>query len=201
MSPKWKDNQPLTALTGRCLSEKVSLPLLHHRLFRMAELYPRPFHFVKKNFWTPSAASAAPLFYNSHRRLLSPPFEPLCREWYNTFILSCKVIILCMVNIMQNPYRRREVYFLAKGADSPFPENQEKECGICMSIKTRKIGIIGAGNVGSHLALQFAVQGLADEVVFYDTNMDKAIGESLDLLDAVSYQPHHLRPMQAPWTI
>lgn len=60
-----------------------------------------------------------------------------------------------------------------------------------MSIKTRKIGIIGAGNVGSHLALQFAVQGLADEVVFYDTNMDKAIGESLDLLDAVSYQPHH----------
>lgn len=60
-----------------------------------------------------------------------------------------------------------------------------------MSIKTRKIGIIGAGNVGSHLALQFAVQGLADEVVFYDTNNDKAIGESLDLLDAVSYQPHH----------
>ena len=51
MSPKWKDNQPLTALTGRCLSEKVSLPLLHHRLFRMAELYPRPFHFVKKKFF------------------------------------------------------------------------------------------------------------------------------------------------------
>lgn len=51
MSPKWKDNQPLTALTGRCLSEKVLLPLLHHRLFRMAELYPRPFHFVKKKFF------------------------------------------------------------------------------------------------------------------------------------------------------
>ena len=60
-----------------------------------------------------------------------------------------------------------------------------------MAIKTRKIGIIGAGNVGSHLALQFAVQGLADEVVFYDINNDKAHGESLDLLDAVSYQPHH----------
>ena len=50
----------------------------------------------------------------SHRRLPSLPFEPLCREWYNTCILSCKVIILCMVNIMQNPYRRREVYFLEK---------------------------------------------------------------------------------------
>lgn len=60
-----------------------------------------------------------------------------------------------------------------------------------MAIKTRKIGIIGAGNVGSHLALQFAVQGLADEVVLYDINQDKAEGEALDLLDAVSYQPHH----------
>lgn len=60
-----------------------------------------------------------------------------------------------------------------------------------MAIKTRKVGIIGAGNVGSHLGLQLAVQGLADEVVFYDVNNDKAIGESLDLMDAVSYQPHH----------
>ena len=60
-----------------------------------------------------------------------------------------------------------------------------------MAIKTRKIGIIGAGNVGSHLALQFAIQGLADEVVFYDINHDKAMGEALDLSDAVSYQPHH----------
>ena len=60
-----------------------------------------------------------------------------------------------------------------------------------MAIKTRKVGIIGAGNVGSHLGLQLAVQGLADEVVFYDVNNDKAKGESLDLMDAVSYQPHH----------
>lgn len=60
-----------------------------------------------------------------------------------------------------------------------------------MAIKTRKVGIIGAGNVGSHLGLQLAVQGLADEVAFYDVNNDKAMGESLDLMDAVSYQPHH----------
>ena len=60
-----------------------------------------------------------------------------------------------------------------------------------MAIKTRKVGIIGAGNVGSLLGLQLAVQGLADEVVFYDVNNDKAMGESLDLMDAVSYQPHH----------
>ncbi len=60
-----------------------------------------------------------------------------------------------------------------------------------MAIKTRKVGIIGAGNVGSHLGLQLAIQGLADEVVFYDVNPEKAMGESMDLMDAVSYQPHH----------
>lgn len=60
-----------------------------------------------------------------------------------------------------------------------------------MAIKTRKIGIIGAGNVGSHLALQFAVQGLCDEVVFYDIKNEKAKGEAFDLMDANSYQPHH----------
>lgn len=59
-----------------------------------------------------------------------------------------------------------------------------------MGIKTRKIGIIGAGNVGSHLALQFAVQGLADEVVFYDIKNSKAEGEAMDLVDANSYQPN-----------
>ena len=72
MSPKWKDNQPLTALTGRCLSEKVSLPLLHHRLFRMAELYPRPFHFVKKKF------------FGHHLRRQPRPFFKICGEAVTT---------------------------------------------------------------------------------------------------------------------
>ncbi len=35
-----------------------------------------------------------------------------------------------------------------------------------MAIKTRKVGIIGAGNVGSHVGLQLAVQSLCDEMVF-----------------------------------
>ena len=43
-----------------------------------------------------------------------------------------------------------------------------------MAIKTRKVGIIGAGNVGSHVGLQLAVQGLCDEIVFYDVNHDKS---------------------------
>ena len=33
-----------------------------------------------------------------------------------------------------------------------------------MAIKTRKIGIMGAGNVGPHVALLLAAQGAADEM-------------------------------------
>ena len=40
-----------------------------------------------------------------------------------------------------------------------------------MSIKPRKVGVLGAGNVGSHVALQIAVQGLADDIVFFDTRV------------------------------
>ena len=60
------------------------------------------------------------------------------------------------------------------------------------SIKTRKVGIIGAGNVGPHVALSLATQGLVDEVVFYDINPPKAEGEAMDIMDAVSYMPHHV---------
>lgn len=60
------------------------------------------------------------------------------------------------------------------------------------AIKTRKIGIIGAGNVGPHVALSLATQGLVDEVVFYDINPPKAEGEAMDIMDAVSYMPHHV---------
>lgn len=42
-----------------------------------------------------------------------------------------------------------------------------------MAIKTRKIGIIGAGNVGPHVALSLATQGLADEFVLYDIKEKK----------------------------
>ena len=54
-----------------------------------------------------------------------------------------------------------------------------------MSIKPRKVGVLGAGNVGSHVALQIAVQGIpADDIVFFDTNNGKAEGEAMDLRDA-----------------
>ncbi len=61
-----------------------------------------------------------------------------------------------------------------------------------MTIKTRKVGIIGAGNVGPHVALNLAIQGLADEIVFYDIKEKKAAAEAMDIMDAVSYMPHHV---------
>ena len=37
-------------------------------------------------------------------------------------------------------------------------------------MKTRKVGIIGIGNVGSHVAYALCNQGIADELVLIDKN-------------------------------
>ena len=37
-------------------------------------------------------------------------------------------------------------------------------------MKTRKIGIIGLGHVGAHVAYSLAVQGIADELALVDSN-------------------------------
>ncbi|MFC0232549.1 L-lactate dehydrogenase [Vagococcus entomophilus] len=59
-------------------------------------------------------------------------------------------------------------------------------------IKTRKIGIIGTGHVGSHVAFSLATQGEVDELILIDKDQNKAIAQALDLMDATSYYPHHL---------
>ena len=41
-------------------------------------------------------------------------------------------------------------------------------------IKTRKVGIIGTGHVGSHVAFALATQGEVDELYMVDINRDKA---------------------------
>ena len=40
-------------------------------------------------------------------------------------------------------------------------------------MKTRKVGIIGLGHVGAHVAYSLAVQGIADELVLVDSNEKK----------------------------
>lgn len=53
-------------------------------------------------------------------------------------------------------------------------------------LKTRKVVIIGAGHVGSHVALGLLQSGEADEIVFIDILKDKAVAQALDLDDSVS---------------
>lgn len=61
-----------------------------------------------------------------------------------------------------------------------------------MSIKTRKVVIVGTGNVGSHCAFSLAIQGVCDEIVFIDKNETKANAEAVDLSDTISYLPHYV---------
>lgn len=61
-----------------------------------------------------------------------------------------------------------------------------------MSIKTRKVAIIGTGHVGSHVAFALATQGEVDELYMVDLDKNKAIAQARDINDAVSYFPHHV---------
>lgn len=56
-----------------------------------------------------------------------------------------------------------------------------------MEIKLRKVGIIGVGHVGAHVAFSLVTQGIVDELVLVDINKQKAISERQDLLDAATY--------------
>lgn len=52
--------------------------------------------------------------------------------------------------------------------------------------KTRKVVIVGAGHVGSHVALALIQSGEADDIVLIDLLKEKAAAQALDLDDAVS---------------
>jgi len=55
----------------------------------------------------------------------------------------------------------------------------------------RKIGIIGAGHVGSHGGYALISQGLAEEIVYIDVDKEKAAAQALDLYDSSTYLAHH----------
>jgi L-lactate dehydrogenase len=56
-----------------------------------------------------------------------------------------------------------------------------------------KIGIIGLGHVGATLAYTLCLQGLADELVLIDTNLEKVEAEYLELADTVQNLPHEVK--------
>ena len=62
-------------------------------------------------------------------------------------------------------------------------------------MKVRKVGIIGVGHVGAHVAFSVVTQGICDELWLCDTNRQKAISERQDLIDSICYLPHRVKIM------
>lgn len=56
-----------------------------------------------------------------------------------------------------------------------------------------KIGIIGIGHVGSHVASAILQQGLCNELVLIDKDEKKAIAHGYDLIDASLYYPNDVK--------
>ena len=59
-------------------------------------------------------------------------------------------------------------------------------------MKTRKVGVVGIGHVGAHVAYTLAMEGIADELVLVDMNQQKVASEVQDLRDAAAYLPHRV---------
>lgn len=56
---------------------------------------------------------------------------------------------------------------------------------------TRKLAVIGMGNVGSTAAHYIVANGFADDLVLIDTNEDKVKADALDFEDAMANLPYH----------
>ena len=70
-------------------------------------------------------------------------------------------------------------------ARNPFHGTDE---GTSMTQK-RRIGIVGVGHVGAHVANALLMQGLADELYLCDIAEKRLASEVQDLLDAMSLYP------------
>ena len=58
-----------------------------------------------------------------------------------------------------------------------------------MTTGSRKVGVIGAGLVGSSFAYALMIRGVASELVLVDANREKAEGEMMDLNHGLSFTP------------
>lgn len=56
---------------------------------------------------------------------------------------------------------------------------------------TRKIGIIGMGNVGAAIAHHIIISGLVDQLVLIDTNTAKVTADAIDFSDAAANLDHY----------
>ena len=59
--------------------------------------------------------------------------------------------------------------------------------------QTRKIGVVGQGHVGAHVANSLLMQGIADELYLCDSNEAKVTSEVQDLRDSLSFVPYNTK--------
>ena len=59
--------------------------------------------------------------------------------------------------------------------------------------QTRKIGVVGQGHVGAHVANSLLMQGIADELYLCDINEAKVTSEVQDLRDSLSFVPYNTK--------
>lgn len=57
----------------------------------------------------------------------------------------------------------------------------------------RKVGVLGQGHVGAHVANSLLVQGLVDELYLCDINAQKLTSETQDFMDALSFYPRNCK--------
>lgn len=57
----------------------------------------------------------------------------------------------------------------------------------------RKVGILGQGHVGAHVANSMVLQGVADELYLCDLDQKKLDSEVQDLRDGLAFCPHNVR--------
>ncbi len=62
-----------------------------------------------------------------------------------------------------------------------------------MSIKSRKIGVIGVGRVGSHVASALICRSICDEIVLIDTDTAKVASHCQDLNDSTVFAKHPIK--------
>lgn len=55
-----------------------------------------------------------------------------------------------------------------------------------MTVKPRKVVIIGAGHVGSHVGSSLILREVADEIIYIDIDKNKAAAHALDQYDSIS---------------
>ncbi len=65
---------------------------------------------------------------------------------------------------------------------------------------SRKVAVVGLGNVGLGTALTILNQGLTDELLLIDKNHDKAEGEAWDMANAIAFFPSHTKVRVADYS-